>query len=164
MRHTRTPLTTTTTNANLNQIATPGLPIEGARATDLYSTAKFFDTADGNLEDLARAAQKAGKDAKKIKLDDILAPSALALAGSVSERMEYGKVIDRQSDFLYLVALMDTVRPPLRAGQKNDHVIYSALQAHKILSSNKSRLERLTEKMAAKAPLEELVAAVEEGY
>lgn len=23
---------------------------------------------------------------------------------------------------------MDTVRPPLRAGQKNDHVIYSALQ------------------------------------
>jgi hypothetical protein len=60
------------------------------------------------------------------------------------------------------VALMDTVRPPLRAGQKNDHVIYSALQAHKILSSNKGRLERLKEKMAAKAPFEELVAAIED--
>lgn len=86
----------------------------------------------------------------------------LALSGSVAERMEYGKVIDRQGDFLYFVALVDAVRPPLRAGQKNDLVIYSALQAFKILSSNKSRLERIKEMIAAKAPFEEMVAAMED--
>jgi hypothetical protein len=80
----------------------------------------------------------------------------------VAERLEFGKVIDRQSDFLYLVALMDIVRPALRAGQKNDLVIYSALQAHKIITSNKSKLERVKEKIAGKAGLAELVAAVEE--
>lgn len=107
--------------------------------------------------------QKAGPDARKgLKQDDILPSTVLALAGSVAERMEYGKVIDKQGDFLYFVALVDAVRPPLRAGQKNDLVIYSALQAFKILSGNKSRLERLKEKIAAKAPFEELVAVMEE--
>lgn len=75
-----------------------GLPIEEARTTDLFTSANFFDTAEGNFADLAAAAQKAGpKEAKKMKQEDILAPSVLALSGSVAERMEFGKVIDRQA-------------------------------------------------------------------
>lgn len=142
-----------------------GLPIESVKTDGEGGTTfiKFFDTVDGNFRDLgAEGASGPGPEArKKFSQDDILAHAVLAITGSVAERMEYGKVIDRQADFLYLVALMDLVRPALRAGQKNDLVLYSALTAHKILGANKSKLERLTEKVKAKAPLAELVAVVE---
>jgi len=142
-----------------------GLPIESVKTDGEGGTTfiKFFDTVDGNFRDLgAEGASGPGPEArKKFSQDDILAHAVLAITGSVAERMEYGKVIDRQADFLYLVALMDLVRPALRAGQKNDLVLYSALTAHKILGANKGKLERLTEKVKAKAPLPELVAVVE---
>lgn len=67
------------------------------REGDLLTSAKFYDTPDGNFEALAAAAQKAGPEKRKaMKQDDILGHSVLALAGSVAERIEYGKVIDRQ--------------------------------------------------------------------
>lgn len=137
-----------------------GLPIEKVIEDAPETTVvKFYDTWDGNISDLGASS---GPDPrKKFVQEDILPQSVLAISGSVAERMEYGKVIDKQGDFLYLVALMDLVRPAMKAGQKNDHVIYSALQAHKLLTSNKSKLERLKEKMAAKAPLAELVATIE---
>jgi hypothetical protein len=59
------------------------------------TSAKFFETPDGNFADLQ--AQRAGPEPRKsMKQEDILPHSVLALAGSVAERMEYGKVIDRQ--------------------------------------------------------------------
>ena len=138
-----------------------GLPIEKVTQGEDATSVKFYDTIDGNMKDLGFSST--GPDArKKFGQEDILSSAVMAIAGSVAERLEFGKVIDRQADFLYLVALMDIVRPALRAGQKNDLVIYSALQAHKIISSNKSKLERIKEKVAAKAGLAELVAAVEE--
>lgn len=142
-----------------------GLPIESVKTDAEGGTTfiKYYDTMDGNFKDLgAQAAAGPGPEPrKKFGQEDILGHAVLAIAGSVAERMEYGKVIDRQADFLYLVALMDLVRPSLRAGQKNDLVLYSALTAHKLLTANKGKLERLAEKMAAKASLAEIVAVME---
>ncbi len=140
-----------------------GLPIESAKQGDEVTYVKFFDTIDGNFNELGASSPSGpGPDArKKFGQDDILPNAVLAITGSVAERLEFGKVIDRQADFLYLVALMDIVRPSLRGGQKNDLVLYSALQAHKILTANKSKLEEVKAKIAAKAPLEELVATME---
>lgn len=57
-------------------------------------------------------------------------------AGSVSERMELGKVIDREEDFIYLTRLMDRVQPAINPTQRNELTCYAALNAYKIINEN----------------------------
>jgi hypothetical protein len=44
----------------------------------------------------------------------------------VAERVEFGKVVDRQEDFISLLRLMDLVRPIMPPPARNELVLYAA--------------------------------------
>jgi hypothetical protein len=79
----------------------------------------------------------------------------------VAERVFFDKVLERKEDFDQLLRLLDVINPPLGPGQRSDLVLYAALQAHKLITENRSKIEALQEKIQGGSPLEDLLATIE---
>jgi hypothetical protein len=79
----------------------------------------------------------------------------------VAERLAFGKVVDRAEDFMQLSVLLGLVEPELSGQQRNDLVLFAALQANRILKNNNAAFEKLREMVKEKRGLDDLVATVE---
>jgi hypothetical protein len=92
---------------------------------------------------------------------DIARYSIVCLAGPVAECMAFGKGSgSNPADISVLYELLNSV-PGMTAEKANQHIIWSALQAHEILKKNKKGMEAMVKAFEAETPFEECLAELE---
>ena len=137
-----------------------GLPVAAFKTGFDSNTVEFFQIrpSAANLEaDAPRAFAK-----KSFKQADIAPISVTCVAGPTAECMEYTIAGGSSpADVNLLYELMNAIEPTLSPDKVQNHIRWSVLTAHEILSEYKEELNRLVEAFAKGAPLEECIAILE---
>ena len=159
-----------------------GLPIQSVTQEEKkgYTKVNFYDTPKGSFDmvnmaneiamnvegpSLSPSSPSPEDAAQRVEMtkEEILPYTALALTGSVNEKLVTGKVIDRLNDFLYLDALMAKVNDPKRLNDndRNDLSLYAAMAAYRTVNNNKYTIQKLTKLVQEGKGLADLITCVE---
>ena len=153
-----------------------GLPIQSVTKDEKkgYTKVNFYDTPKGSFNVVNMANEMATNvegpslpetTSRRVEIskEEILPYTALALTGSVNEKIVTGKVIDRLNDFIYLDALMAKVNDPKRLNDndRNDLSLYAAMAAYRTVNNNKYTIQQLTKLVQEGKELADLIACVE---
>ena len=136
-----------------------GLPVARFDAGGPASKGEFFQlrpTGKSEKDD------KSMFNKKSFSQTEIAAASAMCLGGPVAECMIFGDASgNNPADVNTLNEIMGRVEPTMTTEMAQNHIRWSAMTAHEILTNNKDHYLKLVEAFKAGLPLEECIAALE---
>jgi hypothetical protein len=135
-----------------------GLPVSRFASSGPSNSADFFQLRPSGNEQEDRKMFSTNK----FKQADIARSSAVCLASSVAECMEYQSASGNSpGDVNTLYELMQACDPKLEGEKLQDHIRWSALEAHKIIKAHPDEYRRLISAFADNMPMEECIACLE---
>ena len=141
-----------------------GLPLVNFRAGAPSNTCEFFQLRPDVKSDFSEGpgGQKMFAKAEYSQVD-IARCSVVSIAGPVAECISYKEATGKAAgDVNTLYELMNAVSPALAPDKQQDHIRWSAVTAHDIISSShKAAYDALCVAFASGAQLEECVAIIE---
>ena len=123
------------------------------------SSSSPYNEIEGNSKRMFSQTQYAQSDIARCCVASIAGPVAECITNANKEST--GK---SSGDVSTLYDLMNAVNPPLAPEKQQDHIRWSAVTAHEIITSNKAAYDKLCEKFAEGASLEDCVATVESAF
>mmetsp|Transcript_25813 Transcript_25813/g.43064 ORF Transcript_25813/g.43064 Transcript_25813/m.43064 type:complete len:456 (+) Transcript_25813:97-1464(+) len=137
-----------------------GLPVERFSTSGSSNTVEFFQVRPSGKTMTVEEKQMFARN--QFKQQDVARSSAVCIAGNVAECMTYGEASGTNAnDVNTLYELINAVNPPLEPERVQDHIRWSAVTAHSILSERPGQLEAMCKAFADKLPLEECIAILE---
>jgi hypothetical protein len=129
-----------------------GLPIaEYATTEEDIPRVEFHDTAEGPV-----TAQR------ELSEEEVNALAVVALAGSVAEAMEFGSAKGTNSDLIALGTVFQRSKNFLGAAKQQDLTRWGALTAYRLLTANKSQLDKLVQAFEMKRSVAECIRMIEQ--
>jgi hypothetical protein len=129
-----------------------GLPIAEYSTTDVdIPSVAFHDTAEGPV-----TAQR------ELSEDEVNALTVVAMSGSVAEAMEFGSAKGTNSDLMALENVFKRSKIFLGAAKQQDLTRWGALTAYRLLTANKSQLDKLVQAFERKRSVSECIRIIEQ--
>lgn len=136
-----------------------GLPVSRFNAGSLINAVEFYQVKPAGLSD---NEEKQYFSKRKYSQDDIARSSATCIAGPVAECIEFGESSgNAAADVNTLQQLVLAIEPALNADGVQNHIRWSAMTAHKIISDHKEEYKKLVQAFNEKKSLEECIAILE---
>jgi hypothetical protein len=136
-----------------------GLPISRFDSGSMINTVDFYQVKPTGLDE-NEAKQYFSK--RKYNQDDIARSSATCIAGPVAECIEFGESSgNAAADVNTLQQLVLAIEPALNADGVQNHIRWSAMTAHTILTAHKEEYKKLVQAFKDKKSLEECIAIME---
>jgi hypothetical protein len=136
-----------------------GLPIRRFDTGSVINSVDFFPVRPSGE---TGAAAKLYFTKKTYTQNDVCRGSIASIAGSVAECIKYGEASgNAAADVNSLQQLVLAIEPALTPDNVQSHIRWSALNAHKILTSKADSLNKLITAFTEKKSLEECVAILE---
>jgi hypothetical protein len=129
-----------------------GLPVASYSTTEEdIPRVEFHDTPEGPV-----TAQRELSD------DEVNALAVIAMSGSVAEAMEFGSAKGTNSDLMALGSVFKRSKNFLGAAKQQDLTRWGALTAYRLLTANKSQLDKLVQAFEAKRSVSECIRVIEQ--
>jgi len=129
-----------------------GLPVADYSTTEEdIPRVEFHDTTEGPVT-----------SQRELSDDEVNSLAVVALAGSVAEAMEFGSAKGTNSDLMSLATIFKRSKTFLGAAKQQDLTRWSALTAYRLLTANKSQLDKLVQAFEAKRSISECIRMIEQ--